>query len=68
LGYRQVVEFLNGVRSLPETVALIKARTRQYAKRQMTWFRRQLPVQWLSVTPKERTENIIDKLAAKLVQ
>jgi tRNA dimethylallyltransferase len=49
LGYRQVVEYLRGARSLPETIALVKLRTRQFAKRQMTWFRRQLPVQWIQV-------------------
>ena len=42
LGYRQVVEHLQGERSLEETIALVKIRTRQFAKRQMTWFRRQL--------------------------
>ena len=49
IGYRQVVEHLRGGRSLAETVALVKIRTRQFAKRQMTWFRRQLPVAWLEV-------------------
>jgi tRNA dimethylallyltransferase len=47
LGYRQVREYLNGVRSLAETIELVKTRTRQFAKRQMTWFRRQLPVHWI---------------------
>ena len=49
IGYRQVVEHLRGERSLAETIALVKIRTRQFAKRQMTWFRRQLPVTWLEV-------------------
>lgn len=47
LGYRQIVEHLRGERSLPETIALVKLRTRQFAKRQMTWFRRQLPLTWI---------------------
>ena len=47
IGYRQVVEHLEGQRSLPETIALVQQKTRQYAKRQMTWFRRQLPVRWI---------------------
>jgi tRNA dimethylallyltransferase len=51
LGYRQVVEHLHGERSLVETIALVKLRTRQFAKRQMTWFRRQLNVNWISVEP-----------------
>jgi tRNA dimethylallyltransferase len=40
IGYRQVVEHLHEVRSLGETIELVKSRTRQFAKRQMTWFRR----------------------------
>ncbi|HEV8542683.1 MAG TPA: tRNA (adenosine(37)-N6)-dimethylallyltransferase MiaA [Verrucomicrobiae bacterium] len=47
IGYRQVVEHLRGVRSLEETVELVKLKTRQYAKRQMTWFRHQLRLHWL---------------------
>jgi len=40
IGYRQVVEHIRGVRPLEETIELVKIRTRQFAKRQMTWFRR----------------------------
>ena len=47
IGYRQVVEHLRGERSLPETIDLVKIRTRQFAKRQMTWFRREPEVAWL---------------------
>lgn len=39
VGYREVLEHLRGVRGLPETIELVKLRTRQFAKRQMTWFR-----------------------------
>ena len=47
LGYRQVVEHLKGERGLPETIELVKIRTRQFAKRQLTWFRRQMNLQWV---------------------
>ena len=40
IGYRQVVEHLRGERNLAETIELVKIRTRQFAKRQLTWFRR----------------------------
>jgi tRNA dimethylallyltransferase len=60
LGYRQVVEHLSGVRSLPETIALVKIRTRQFAKRQMTWFRKQLPMQWIAVQPDQPVEQIAE--------
>ncbi len=49
LGYRQVVEHLRGERSLAETIELVKIRTRQFAKRQMTWFRRQLNLEWVEL-------------------
>jgi tRNA dimethylallyltransferase len=39
LGYRQILEHLDGKRSLTETVAEVQLRTRQFAKRQLTWFR-----------------------------
>jgi tRNA dimethylallyltransferase len=48
LGYRQVVEHLRGVRSLPETIELVKIRTRQFAKRQMTWFKKYGAWKWMS--------------------
>ena len=40
LGYRQVIGHLQGEQDLPDTVALVKSRTWQFARRQMTWFRR----------------------------
>jgi tRNA dimethylallyltransferase len=39
LGYRQINDYLDGHRSLPQTVALVQLKTRQFAKRQLTWFR-----------------------------
>jgi tRNA dimethylallyltransferase len=48
IGYKQVVEHLRGQRSLPETIELVKIRTRQFAKRQLTWFRRQMHMQWVA--------------------
>lgn len=47
LGYRQAAEHLAGMRPIKETIELVKARTRQFARRQMTWFRRQMPVIWI---------------------
>jgi tRNA dimethylallyltransferase len=49
LGYRQVVEHLRGERPLAETIELVKIRTRQYAKRQLTWFRRQMRLDWITL-------------------
>jgi tRNA dimethylallyltransferase len=49
VGYREVIEFLQGVRDLPATIELVKLRTRQFAKRQMTWFRSLSECRWISV-------------------
>ena len=48
-GYRELVAHLHGELSLADTVALIKARTRQLARRQLTWFRREPGLIWLQV-------------------
>lgn len=45
-GYRRAVEFLKGERSLESAVAQAKLDVRHYAKRQLTWFRREQGVEW----------------------
>lgn len=45
-GYRQTLEHLRGRLSLEEAVAEAQRNTRQYAKRQMTWFRKEKDVDW----------------------
>ena len=52
-GYRELVAHLRGELALPEAVALIKTRTRQLARRQMTWFRREPDLIWIDVTRDE---------------
>ncbi len=64
IGYRQVVEHLRGERPLAETIALVKIRTRQLAKRQMTWFRRQLSVTWIEVGGADRPEDVAEQVLA----
>jgi len=66
LGYRQVVEHLRGQRSLEETIELVKIRTRQFAKRQMTWFRRQLDLRWIDVPAGEPPAETARRLEALL--
>jgi tRNA dimethylallyltransferase len=56
------VEHLQGARSLPETVELVKTKTRQFAKRQMTWYRRQLRVRWIDVTADETASAVADRI------
>ena len=46
-GYKEVVEFLNGNISKEEMIEKIKMETRRYAKRQLTWFRKNKELIWL---------------------
>jgi tRNA dimethylallyltransferase len=63
LGYRQVAEYLGGRRSLEDTVELVKIRTRQFAKRQMTWFRRQMQLRWIELEGDPGTEGVVEQVA-----
>ncbi len=62
IGYRQVVEHLRGERGLSETVELVKVRTRQFAKRQMTWLRRHAQVEWVECGPGESAESVAGRI------
>jgi tRNA dimethylallyltransferase len=62
IGYRQVVEHLRGERSLPETVELVKIKTRQYAKRQLMWFRKYANAQWIELQPGVALADVCDRL------
>jgi len=64
IGYRQVVEHLRGERDLAATIELVKIKTRQFAKRQLTWFRRHGSCQWIEVGPDEA----INETLAKVMQ
>jgi len=47
VGYRELFDWLDGKTSLPEAIEKIKTNTRHYAKRQMTWFRKDPSIQWV---------------------
>lgn len=48
VGYTEIVDCLNGNISLEKAIEQIKTNTRQYAKRQMTWFRKDKEIKWFS--------------------
>ena len=47
LGYKELLSYLDGECSLEEAVRILKRDTRHFAKRQLTWFRRERDVIWL---------------------
>jgi tRNA dimethylallyltransferase len=62
LGYREVIAHLDGKHDLPTTIDLVKLHTRQFAKRQLTWFRSLAECRWIELTdplnPRETAERI----------
>ncbi len=50
LGYRELIRHVRGELPLDEAVMLVKRRTRQFIKRQQTWFRRDARIHWFDVT------------------
>ncbi len=61
LGYKELLSCLEGEISLEEAVYLIKRDTRHFAKRQLTWFRREKEVTWIE-------KNVFDQDSQKIVK
>ena len=57
LGYRQVAEHLAGEYDVAEMVRRFKRDTRHYSKRQMTWFRKEPGIQWLTIKESESVQH-----------
>lgn len=60
LGYKEIQTYLTGSVSWEETVALIKRNTRRFAKRQLTWFRRDRRIKWLQAGSPAVTREAIE--------
>jgi tRNA dimethylallyltransferase len=58
VGYKELFDYLNGQCTLADAVADIKTNTRQYAKRQLTWFRKDTSYTWIS----PETEHILSHI------
>lgn len=64
IGYKEIAEYLGGRLSLAEAILRIKRNTRQYAKRQLTWFKKDRETQWTAgelVNLQKKIEELADK-------
>ncbi len=61
LGYKEILAYLDGAYSLDEAVRIIKRDTRHFAKRQLTWFRREKDVIWIDKTGSVSAEEIVER-------
>ena len=66
IGYKEIAAYLDGTCTRDEAVARIKTASRHYAKRQLTWFRRERNVQWIELSehpdPDELTAYILERI------
>ena len=62
LGYKEMKRCLDGEITIIEAVDLLKQRTRNYAKRQLTWFRKEPDLNWVDVTGIMDTERVFEKI------
>ena len=50
IGYKEFIPYLEGVASLEECIAEVQTASRRYAKRQLTWFRRNPDINWIDIS------------------
>ena len=65
IGYKEFIPYFNGECTLDEAVTQLKTNTRRFAKRQLTWFRRQIDGLWIDLgkaTGEEALEDVLDYL------
>lgn len=65
VGYRELFAYIDGKCTREEAIELVKRNSRRYAKRQMTWFRRDAEIAWFAPSD---TESIIEYIDRKVLQ
>lgn len=65
IGYKELMDYLAGNVSLEEAIEQIKQATRRYAKRQLTWFRRNKEIFWIE---KDKVQNPLEEALQRIAQ
>ena len=68
IGYKELISYLEGNCSLDEALELIKKNSRNYAKRQLTWFRREKEVIWLDKSVLKTEDQLLEYIISTLKQ
>ena len=66
LGYKEITGFLRDECSQDEARRLLKRNTRRYAKRQLTWFRKEKGVIWVNIGPEDTPAVVVEKILSSL--
>jgi len=65
IGYKELLYYLDGRISLPEAIELVKKGSRNYAKRQLTWFRKDPRVQWINKDKFHSEDEIVEYIVSR---
>ncbi|MCD4654124.1 tRNA (adenosine(37)-N6)-dimethylallyltransferase MiaA [bacterium] len=65
IGYRQIIQHIQGNMTLEEAIRIIKRNSRRYSKRQLTWFRREPEVNWIEYSPGQ-PDSILDNVKQQI--
>lgn len=68
IGYRQMVWYLNGSMSYEDAVDKLKQATRNFAKRQVTWYKKMPYINWLELESEPDYTDVVERICEKLVQ
>jgi len=66
IGYKEIAGCLADLYSIDEAVRLIKKRTKMYAKRQFTWFRKEKDIMWFDISGRHDFEIIAEQIYSAL--
>ncbi len=66
VGYKEIIQYLDGEISLDRAIELIKRNTRRYAKRQMTWFNADNRIEWFDINSIINLDLLAEKIAKEI--
>jgi tRNA dimethylallyltransferase len=67
IGIKELKGYFNGLYNIVEAKQMIKRNTRLYAKRQLTWFRKDKRIRWIDIDDKEKPEEIVGKILSLVI-
>jgi tRNA dimethylallyltransferase len=65
IGYRQLIDHFDGKMDLPAALELVKIKTRQFSKRQRTWFKRQMRLDWIALDEGAKVPDIAEQIVKR---
>ncbi|MCF8241577.1 MAG: tRNA (adenosine(37)-N6)-dimethylallyltransferase MiaA [Melioribacteraceae bacterium] len=67
VGYKEIFSYLDNEIGIERAIELIKRNTRRFAKRQMTWFRRDKRIEWMKINRESELELVVKRIESELI-